>query len=115
MSYRTEFEKATKCAFEISDREKPTCEIDDCDIRENPAHWIDIKHTPKVRAALRLVPDLVDALEAIQARNACRSIWPPRVGALSTSTEADINRILTAALRKAYKLCPKPRGKGDPA
>jgi hypothetical protein len=116
MSYRTDFKKATKRALEISDRTKPTCGRDDCDSSENPAHWIDIKHTPPVRAALRLVPDLVEALEAIQARRDGEWDHPAllRFGALSTSTEADINRILTAALKKAYKLCPKPRGKEDP-
>lgn len=101
MSYRTDFKKATKRAFEISDRTKPTCGRDDCDIRANPAHWIDIKHTPPVRAALRLVPDLVEALEAMQARIDGRFDDPAlqRLGPLGT-TKQDIARILQAARKK---------------
>jgi len=51
--------------FIITDRDTPTCGRADCDIAENPSHWINIRLSRKARRALNQFEDMAKSLDEL--------------------------------------------------
>ena len=77
----------------VSDRTKPTCGNDDCDIEENPTHWVDAELTREARRAILSVPGLVHCLSRMLAMPIIpNSISRARV--INESAEAEASNLL---------------------
>lgn len=50
----------------IGSRNTPTCGRRDCDIAEQPEHWVDVELTPIARGAINVLPELEMHLTTIR-------------------------------------------------
>lgn len=50
--------KLFKVQVIVSQRFTPTCKEEDCDIKENPEHWVDVELTPEYKLAPELFEEL---------------------------------------------------------
>ena len=50
----------------VSERDKPTCGRETCDVGENPTHWVDADPTPIVDHACEHLPKVITALRRLR-------------------------------------------------
>lgn len=57
-------EELLKAPIIVGDLTTPTCGQMDCDIVENPTHWVSTELTPQAQQALKAFPFMLQALKS---------------------------------------------------